>query len=123
MEEILTRYPQIFTSILCNLDSKTMANCRLVNKVFQHCIDNERLLWIRIIERYFGDQIEYHDTWKKILDKATFNITKRIGLAVLKFFQTQDVRALFVLGVSSAHIHNSVLLLTYDGIDSVHDHP
>ena len=48
---------------------------------------------------------------------------------VLKFFQTQDVRALFVLGVRSAHIHNSVLLLTYDGIDSVHvieeilDHP
>ena len=87
MEEILTRYPHIFITILCNLDSKTMANCRLVNKVFQHCIDNERLLWIRIIERYFGDQIEYHDTWKKILDKATFNITKRIGLAVLKFFQ------------------------------------
>ena len=105
MEEILTRYPHIFMSILCNLDSKTLANCRLVNKIFKHCIDNERLLWIRIIERYFGDQIEYHDTWKKVLDKATFNITKRIGLAVLKFFQTQDVRALFV---SVVHISTTV---------------
>ena len=77
MEEILKRYPHISMKIFCNLDSKTLANCRLVNKIFQHCIDNDRLLWIRIIDRYFGDQIEYHDTWKKVLDKATFNITKR----------------------------------------------
>ena len=32
---------------------------------------------------------------------------------VLKFLQTQDVGAVLVLGVRSAHLHNSVLLLRW----------
>ena len=38
---------------------------------------------------------------------------------VLKFLQTQDVGAVLVLGVRSAHLHNSVLLTRCDGDDSV----
>ena len=74
MDNICTRFPHIILDIFKNLDSATLVNCRLVNKNWLKSIDSDILIWIRIIEKYFGHSNQYQDAWKYLLEDATFNI-------------------------------------------------
>ena len=86
MDNICTRFPHIILDIFKNLDSATLANCRLVNKNWRKSIDSDILIWNRIIKKYFGHSNQYQDTWKYLLEDATFNITKKLAIAVHQFF-------------------------------------
>ena len=86
MEELCIRIPHIFTIIFDYLDDQTFVNCRLVNKSWRDCIDMHKFSWIRIIQKYYGDINTYPDTWKKVLEKSTVDITKKLAIAVHNFF-------------------------------------
>ena len=87
MDDICCRFPEICSIIFGFLDNKTLVRCRLVNNNWKSCVDNLKILWIKIIQKYFGDPNKYPDTWKKVLDKTPFPIIKKLGLAVVYFFQ------------------------------------
>ena len=87
MDDICCRFPEICSIIFGFLDNKTLVRCRLVNNNWKNCVDNLKILWIKIIQKYFGDPNKYPDTWKKVLDKTPFPIIKKLGLAVVYFFQ------------------------------------
>ena len=99
MDNICTRFPHIILDIFKNLDSATLANCRLVNKNWLKSIDSDILIWIRIIEKYFGHSNQYQDTWKYLLEDATFNITKKLAIAVHQFFLKLSKHRYFFLSL------------------------
>ena len=54
MEELCLRFPHICVMIFDSLDDQTLVKCRLVSKLWKSCIDAEKFLWSRIIEKYIG---------------------------------------------------------------------
>ena len=49
MENILCTFPHIFQQILDELDLKSLAGCRLVEKSWLYFVDNSKSNWIRMI--------------------------------------------------------------------------
>ena len=54
MDNLGLRFPRIFGTVLGFLDDRSFVNCRLVNKTWRDCVDNDRTnpdrtIWHRII--------------------------------------------------------------------------
>ena len=45
-----SRYPHITEKIFENLDKESLKSTRLVSKSWQNCIDNQNILWYKILE-------------------------------------------------------------------------
>ena len=56
MENILCTFPHIFQQILDELDLKSLADCRLVEKSWLYFVDNSKSNWIRMIRELTEDQ-------------------------------------------------------------------
>ena len=54
MDEVCLRFPHICVMIFDTLDDQTLVKCRLVSKHWKSCIDAEKFLWSRIIQKYIG---------------------------------------------------------------------
>ena len=78
------RYPHILFNIVGYLDNKSLTNCKLVNKTWRHCIDNNITIWRRIIAKMSINE-ENSNKWKHLLDKIPFDIIKEIGAGLIKF--------------------------------------
>ena len=76
MDDICCRFPEICEIIFVNLNNKSLTRCRLVNKNWKSGVDRQNILWIRIIEKYFGCLEKYPDTWKKVLVKTSVPIIR-----------------------------------------------
>ena len=66
MENILCTFPHIFQQILDELDLKSLADCRLVEKSWLYFVDNSKSNWIRMIKELTEDQ-------GKISEKTDFS--------------------------------------------------
>ena len=56
MENILCTFPHIFQQILDELDLKSLADCRLVEKSWLYFVDNSKSNWIRMIKALTENQ-------------------------------------------------------------------
>ena len=45
-----SRYPHITKKIFEKMDKESLKNSRLVSKSWQNCIDNQNILWVKILE-------------------------------------------------------------------------
>ena len=52
MEDLFIRFPHIAQQIFENLDNKSLTNCREVTRSWKQFIDNKKLTWFRICEKY-----------------------------------------------------------------------
>ena len=51
MEEVLLRFAHLGEDIFYSLDDKSLANCRKICKTWKSFIENQKVLWIRIIKK------------------------------------------------------------------------
>ena len=56
MENIMCKFPHLFQLILNELDVRSFADCRLVEKSWLSFINNEKSTWIRVIKTLIEDQ-------------------------------------------------------------------
>merc|ERR1719273_1794990 len=54
MEEFFLRFPHICLMIFDTLDNQTLVKCRLVSKKWKSCIDGEKIVWLRMIQKFIG---------------------------------------------------------------------
>ena len=52
MEEILKRFPHLGENILKELNSKSLINCKEVDRTFKNFMKDERKSYFRVIQRY-----------------------------------------------------------------------
>ena len=50
------RFQHITEQIFEKLDSKSLKNCRKVSKSWQECIDNQNILWNKIVKKKGGNK-------------------------------------------------------------------
>ena len=86
MENLCLRFPTVSSLIFADLDNCSLAKCRLVNKILKESIDNEKILWNRILKKYVTNITS--DCWRKIMINIPLEIIKEIAIGV-QLFVTQ----------------------------------
>ena len=74
MENLCLKFPYLCSIIFANLDNKSLVQCRLVNKSWKKLIDNEKILWKRILKKYITNLTS--KCWYEILVRIPVDIIR-----------------------------------------------
>ena len=86
MEEFLARFPGIGREIFNQLDNKNLTKCKEVSRYQCEFLEDDCLLWTRMIEKYKANHVEYKDAWKSVVEKVPVKIVKELAIATEKFY-------------------------------------
>ena len=87
MENLCLKFPYLCSMIFANLDNKSLVQCRLVNKSWKKLIENEKILWKRILKKYITNLTS--KCWYEILIRIPVDIIREIATAVNHTFMSQ----------------------------------
>ena len=87
MEDLELRFPYISDLIFSKLDNRSLAKCREVCTSWKDSIDENRLLWSRMIEKYTKVYLDVKTKgeYQKSLKFAPVYIVKDLALAYAQF--------------------------------------
>ena len=92
MEDLSIRASSIATKIFNFLDEKSLVQSRGINRNIKHFLNNERFFFLRIINNYKGNFVEFEESWKKILHKSPLGFVKELALITQQFFLRRSKR-------------------------------
>ena len=61
MENILLRFPVIGQEIFKQVDNPNLTKCKEVCHSWGYFLNNDRLVWLRIIQKYEKNELEYKE--------------------------------------------------------------
>ena len=85
MEEILLRFPVIAQQIFEQLDNQDLIKFREVDMTFCSSIDQNRLIWTRMIKKYIKDNNKFRKSWKLVMEKVQVKTLEDLALTTKKF--------------------------------------
>ena len=91
IDEIMIRFPILFQGILNELDNKSLAKCRKINKNCQNFIDTDRFVLFRKLQKYRSQMEEFFEQWKKVTQNASKETIGELSVAVCKFFEDTPI--------------------------------
>ena len=65
------KFPFVGRNIFNELDNQNLENCKEVSKFLHKFLENDRLLWIRKLQKYNKNHIEFKGEWKSIVEKIS----------------------------------------------------
>ena len=68
MEEFIARFPVIGQEIFNQLDNQTLTKCKEVSRDLNQFLEDDRLVWTRIIKKYDASHVEFKDAWKLVVN-------------------------------------------------------
>ena len=83
MEEIFSRFPHIAENIMGRLDNAHLTECRVVDNFWRSFIDNQKLLWMRII--FESVKSSHYQEWREISRKLNINLVRILGKTAYQF--------------------------------------
>ena len=90
---VIVRFPDIAEMIFNQLEDSSIANCRKVNESWRTFIDNQKLPWIRKIQKCAGKSMtEFHDEWIQIIARTPIRMVKKLAINVEHFFKGNPKR-------------------------------
>ena len=75
MEDICKRFPSVALRIFKSLDNQSLARARKTNQSIKNFLGNERLLYLRIINTFEGNFVQFEYAWKKVVNKSSVKMT------------------------------------------------
>ena len=113
MEDLINRIPLIASFVFDELDNHSLLKCTEVSKELNNFIKNEKLFWLRIIQKYgknLGTPVHQGDEeksrpdwdgvrrlplpkpWKKTVDNSPLEFVRQLSEATEKFFTKRSSR-------------------------------
>ena len=89
-DEVSVRFPHLFQYIFNQLENTSLTNCRKVSESWQNIIDHEKIIWLKLIQKYVGAMEEFRSEWKKVIEKSTPAEIRRLYRAVKQFFELRS---------------------------------
>ena len=80
IDEIDRRFPHLIGEIFGQLDDGNLAICKKVGRIWNAAMQNERLFYIRKIQKLTQNCKEYQKDWKKSMRKIPIEFLKELGL-------------------------------------------
>ena len=90
MEEIVIRFPVIAQQILEQLDNQNLTKCRTVDKILCSSIDENRLIWTRMIKNYIKGNTFFRKSWNSVMKKVPVKYLEDLALTTQKLGTIYD---------------------------------
>ena len=88
MEDLLRRTPHLPEAIFDQLDDKSLMKCKEVNRSWCNFINDNKILWVRMIQKYFcAMNYVYIDSWEKVIIKISSESWKELSMTLQKLFK------------------------------------
>ena len=81
MESIFAKIPDLGDKIIRELDNKSLLRCKEVQRSWYNFINEEKTLWLRMIQNYIGNDNKFLTAWRKVLTKTTIDFVAQIAFA------------------------------------------
>ena len=104
INEVLTRFPHIGKQIFANLDDQNLTKCREVCDPWMTFLDNEKLIWTRMILSYIEETNSWN--WQKFLSTTSTHILFKIARRISLFYKNEEICTSFP---GSIHVEMSPL--------------
>ena len=104
MEELSNRFPHLASNILNEINDESLFNCKESSREMNSFIVSEKFFWIRIIQNYRGNFVEFKESWKKTINKSSVDFVMELSQATYRFFTKKSSRfekqwhPLFIVG-------------------------
>ena len=86
MERIFLKIPDLAEKIFKELDNQSLVKCKEVQRSWYNFINEEKVLWFRIIQNYIRKDNEFLQAWRKVLTKAPVDFVTQVALATQQFY-------------------------------------
>ena len=86
MENIFSKIPDLGEKIFKELDNQSLVKCKEVQRSWYNFINEEKVLWFRIIQNYIRKDNEFLQAWRKVLTKAPVDFVTQVALATEQFY-------------------------------------
>ena len=83
------KVPIVAVKIFDYLDNENLVKCRKFDKKIKHFLDKEKFLYLRIIDNFKGNFVEFEDSSKKvreIFNNSTLEMVKEFAQLIQEFF-------------------------------------
>ena len=91
-KNIMVRFPTIALKIFDQLGNGDLTNCRKLNEFFRSFIDNQKIPWIRMIQKYASNTSGFLQDWKQVTNKTPTRIVQKIAVQTDMFFKSNPER-------------------------------
>ena len=85
MNEVLTRFPHVGEQIFANLDDQNLAKCREVCDPWMTFLDNEKLIWTRIIMSHIEATNSWN--WQKFFSSTSISMVCKMAIRMQHFYK------------------------------------
>ena len=85
MENIFRRFPDMGEAILSHINDKSLVLCKKVDGTWKNFIDEQKIIWIRMIEKHIGKSNTFPNDWKNVLHKTSVQMVSELAVTVQKF--------------------------------------
>ena len=89
METFILRFPTVTQSILQELDNQALTKCREVSLSLQTFLNQDKVLWIRMIQNYSENYGNHQQSWNLVVKQVSVDILKRLAICVESFFKEE----------------------------------
>ena len=84
LDVMILRFPQIAEKVFGELDDKTMTNCKEVSRPWNVFLDEEKVQWFRILQKYV---VCFYNDWQIVLKKTPATTIKSFALWTQQYFK------------------------------------
>lgn len=109
MEEMVLRFPVIAQQIFEELDNQDLIKFREVDMTFCSSIDQNRLIWTRMIKKYIKDNNKFRKSWKLVMEKVPVKTLEDLALTTKKFGTEYEERLELEAGWQGERTPNQIL--------------
>ena len=82
IDDMILRFPTIVEAILKEVDNQSIAKCRNVSPLWCDFIDDQKLPWIRKIQKFRRKTEKFDLQWRKAFKYAPIKMVKEVSVAV-----------------------------------------
>ena len=83
---MILRFPHITGNIFGELDDISMVNSKEVSKLWRVFLDEEKVQWYRILQKYAELRVRCWYQWKMVIKNTPAEIIKNLALGTYQFF-------------------------------------
>ena len=87
MNIISNRFPLVNRRIFQNLDNQSLIRIKEVSRGIAEAIDNDRILWVRLIKKYNKNFEGEEESWKEVITKTPVEILKQLANVIQQYFK------------------------------------
>ena len=92
MENFLSKFPGVAQRILNQLDDQHLTKCKEVGRILSKFLEEDKLLWTRMIKKYGANHVEFKEAWKQVVEKVPVAIVKELAITTEQFYTFNSVR-------------------------------